>query len=137
MRRRASETRGPSLEPRRPSGQRLEILENPSMAELKAGIASVLGLVPDWVVAVAVLSLVVIFGLIVQDLAVRLLSRRLGRWRPLWRALFVRTQGVVRFALVVLAIRITTALGPMGAETAAIERLHRPRPFDVRPHRRE
>jgi len=75
---------------------------------------------PDWVVALAVLLLVIAGGLAVQGLVLRILDRRKETWHPMVRALFRRTRGIVRFALVILAVAIAVPVTPMGGQTAAI-----------------
>ena len=75
---------------------------------------------PDWVVAVGVLVIVVAAGLAIQGLVLRLLDRRKDGWHPLLRALFWQTRGLVRFALVILAVAIAVPVIPMGRQTAAI-----------------
>jgi len=79
--------------------------------------------IPSWVLGVAVAALVLLAGIVAQDVVIGFASRKSAKWPLLLRTIFARTKTLVRFGLFILAVSLAASLFPLPSAAAhAVER---------------
>ena len=77
------------------------------------GVSKLIPWVPLWVLVVALTIGFVVCIFILQDIAIRIIARHVKSRYPTFQRVFLRTRGIVRFGIIILAASIAIPVLPI------------------------